>query len=171
MACLSRQPSRVPLQWTWASTKTGYAHYFSFLLVQWSLVESNVIKLSDRRRTDSVLVLLRPTPSKLKLCSRSIILEVSIVFYHVDFVFFIFFLNKSQFYCSVFMYCFTLIRFFRQPSLGDSSFRQWWHAPTNFNCANDVTSVSHSKVRSEHRWLLHLSSCMNIKLNGLKENP
>ena len=63
-----------------------------------------------------------------------------------------------------------LQEFCRQPSLGDSSLRQWRHAPTNLNCTNDVTPVPHSKVRSEHRWLLHLSSCMNIKLNGLKEN-
>ena len=50
------------------------------------------------RRTDSVLVLLRPTPSKLKLCSRSIVLEVSIAFYHVDFVFYLlFFLTNHNF--------------------------------------------------------------------------
>ena len=58
------------------------------------------------RRTDSVLVLLRPTPSKLKLCSRSIVLKVSIAFYHFDFISF-FFLTNHQFYCSVFIYCFS----------------------------------------------------------------
>ena len=42
------------------------------------------------RRTDSVIVLLRPTPSKLKQCSGSIVLEVSIAFYHVVFYFFFF---------------------------------------------------------------------------------
>ena len=46
------------------------------------------------------------TSNTLKLCSRSIVLEVSIAFYHVDFVYFIFyFFNKSQFYCNVFMSC------------------------------------------------------------------
>ena len=33
-SCLSRQSSRLSLQWTWGSTKAGYAHYFPFLLVQ-----------------------------------------------------------------------------------------------------------------------------------------
>ena len=50
-----------------------------------------------------------PTPSKLKLCSRSVVLEVLIAFYHVDFYFL--FLIKSQLYCNVFMFV-SIIRFF-----------------------------------------------------------
>ena len=57
--------------------------------------------------------------------------------------------------------------------LRDCAPRRWWNEVKrhggmqsatrtdliNFNCANDVTPVPHSKVKSEHRWLLHLSSC------------
>ena len=51
-----------------------------------------------------------------------------------------------------------------------SSLRQWRHFPTNLNCASGATPGPHSEVRSEHRRLMHLSSCMSIKVTGLKEN-
>ena len=52
MSCLSRQSSRVPLQWTWGSTKAGRMRIsiFPFCSYDESLVESNLIKLSDRRQ-------------------------------------------------------------------------------------------------------------------------
>ena len=51
-----------------------------------------------------------------------------------------------------------------------SSLRQWRHVPANLNCASDATPGPHSEVRSKHRWSMHLSSCMSIKVTDLKEN-
>ena len=67
----------------------------------------------SRPRTDSVIVLLRPTPSKFKLCSGSIVVEVSIAFYHVAFYFFfIFYFLTNHNFTVMYSFVVSIIRFF-----------------------------------------------------------